>query len=149
MDRTKFFTSLVCLFVASFFVIWVLGLTEYLKYFDFMYLPNLVKSELISNNQLFWCLIWSILGFSAFLFFASRKSSSNEKTKNTVRRFILKDSIRIVIISMLVFATLNLWEGTKNFFYYFSASICFILSFSITDTEAIRKIVDDFIKSKT
>jgi hypothetical protein len=79
-------------------------------------------------RRILWCISWSFLGFSAI----AHKSSKKNHTGSAWPSYATVYPLALVFISMIVFSVLHIFEGTKNYLFYFlSTPICFVFSYSI------------------
>ena len=106
-------------------VYFLLGfLTIYILRDNIFYL--LAKKDSYNIYRFYWCLSSSAIGFAVIVLRTIYHPKSPFPTYITYYPFIL------VLISTLVFSVLHLFESTSGFvFYYFSFSLCFMLSYLI------------------
>jgi hypothetical protein len=80
-----------------------------------------------------WCLNWSVLGFSAIAY----RASKGKHDVGAIPSYILLYPLTLLFLSSLLFAFVHTIPATSTYlFYFFTAPIAFTLSFKI---DAVHK----------
>ena len=86
------------------------------------------KKDISSLYRLLWCGFGSMWGFSAIAFYWRKVPKTPFPEYLTYYPFLL------LVISLVVFSTLHLFEKTSGYlFYYFSFGLCSLLGFQVDE----------------
>lgn len=103
---------------------------------------TVVQNDSYNFYRFIWCLSSSAIGFS-FLVFQLRFD-----LRSPLPSYLVYYPVLLIVISAIIFSILHIFKNTSGFvFYYFSFSLCFILSYLVDQFwDIITTIVSRFAK---
>ncbi len=102
------------------------------------------KKDYESLYRLLWCGFGSMWGFSAIAFYW------RDVREAPFPRYLTDYPFRLIVISLLVFSIMHLFEKTSGYlFYYFSFALCSLLGFQVDQFWKIFDAILEKAKSYT